>query len=42
MLKGEILAKMVAELGPAAVADIRTRVGPLHLRLGPPVAPARK
>jgi hypothetical protein len=42
MLKGEILAKMVAELGPNAIEDIRTRVGPLHLRLGPPVAPARK
>jgi hypothetical protein len=29
MLKGEILVKMNAALGPSVVADIRTRVGPL-------------
>ena len=29
MLKGEILVKMTATLGPGVVVDIRTRVGPL-------------
>jgi hypothetical protein len=30
LLKGEILAKMAESIGPGAVTDIRTRVGPLR------------
>jgi predicted nucleic acid-binding Zn ribbon protein len=30
LLRGEILAKMVAEVGPELVTELRTRVGPLR------------